>query len=102
MKTKVFIALSVRLPWVEDRYRGNNGNCQYTVLIKTTTIKKCCEILDMSYAHLKYFCRIHTEDHAQFTDICKLENTIYYHVEHCRSGYINKWFADHRVLSLKK
>ncbi len=92
---KTYLALSVQLSKVEDRFRGNNGSCQFTIVCRANNMREVLNILNSSgancsYHHLTKFCGIHKDE--SWADICKKDNTIYYHVQGTKSGWYDKWF----------
>lgn len=93
MKVKTYIATSVLLNKVENRFRGNNGNYQFTIVVRATSQKRVCELIggNCSLSHLRNFCGIREISHEPFVSIPKKDDVIYYHVEHCRSGYVDRW-----------
>ncbi len=109
---KTFIALSVRLPNVEDKYRGGNNNCQYTILVRAKSKREVARILagqykdDESrvngiYHSLRTFSGIRETDQktigfcGEFVikDIIKKDNTIYFHADNpfSKGGSFNEW-----------
>ncbi len=106
-KLKVYIALSVYLRYVEDKYSGNNGNKQFTILCRASSKKEVARILANSkdnchinntYAHLLKFNGIHeapeklgyTGQHI-IKDIVLKDNTIYFNPQHTKSGFHDIW-----------
>lgn len=93
---KTFIANSVSLPNVPNEHRGNNGNCQFTVIIRAKSKKRVAELMSRpesvssTYRHLRMFCGIH-EARGEHLDIPKKDEVIYYQPGHTRTGYYAEW-----------
>ena len=88
---KTFLCSSVWLSGVPDAYRGNNGSCQFTIVVRAKTKKRVRELLDCSNYTLNdfYGCHVAGKDHAS---IPQKDEVIYYKVEQSKIGWINKWF----------
>ena len=99
IKPKLYIASSVLLPGVPDEHRASNGCSQFTILVRTTSVKRLCYILDTSYSHLVTFAGAHVtpeeERHANIVPKDEIDQ-IYYRVEHTATGWLNKWFKYER------
>lgn len=106
---KIFLANSVYLDKVENKYRGNNNNCQYTILVKTKSKKEVARILagkyrddesrvNSVYSHLLNFHDIH-EAPEKFgfkgehipSEIVKKEDVIYFNPAHTKTGFYDIW-----------
>lgn len=87
---KTYIANSVWLYGVEDRFRASNGNCQFTIVVRAKNQKRVAELIggNCSLHHLQKFCgiRLASDAHA---NIPNRDNVIYYYVAHLD----NKWLA---------
>ena len=89
---KTYIANSVFLYDVEDRYRGHNGNAQFTIVARAKNQKRVAELIGCcSLSHLRNFYGIH-EASGKHAGIPKKDDTIYYFVENTKNGYVNDWF----------
>jgi hypothetical protein len=100
MKLKVFSAVGVWLPCVPAAHRGNNYNCQFTILVRATTRKRVAELTGISTYVLRTFNCLNeagpTVGYGNSTlsvsDIVQKDETIYYHAEYTRTGYLDQWF----------
>jgi hypothetical protein len=100
-KTRIYLANSV---WVDcpKEHASSNGGKQFTVLCRTTSKKRMAWILGCSLHHLTNFAGAHEVTHEQHTSIVEKDETVYYHVTHAASGWINKWFEWRRPDWLNK
>jgi len=97
-KLKTFIALFVFLNKVEDKYRGNNGNCQFTIVCRAKSKKEVARILadsddERDINRTYHFLRtmgIH-EASDKHKEIPQKDNTIYFQPEATKSGYYENW-----------
>lgn len=92
MKVKTYFAMSVWLSGIPHNHQGNNGSCQKDIIIRSTSQKKVAEIVGSSLSHLRDFSGIHETDQAHHLSVPKKDNVVYYHCEHCRIGFLDKWF----------
>ena len=94
MKLKTYIASSVWLDKVEDRFRGNNGNAQFTIVVRTTSHERVAELIGRrcSVRHLREFCGISLAG-PWHQAIPKEDNVIYYFVGSTKHGYVGRWLA---------
>jgi hypothetical protein len=97
---RIYSAMSVFLPDVPPEHRGNNNNCQFSVLIAASSQRRVAELLHTSLSGLRNFNGIHEapQDIGYMTEakpvveIVQKDETFYYFTEHTRSGFIGKWF----------
>jgi hypothetical protein len=87
---KTFLANSVFLRHVADRFRANNGNCQYTILVKASSRKRVAELLDVTARQLREYHGI-MEVGTSHQGIALEDEVIYFNPEHTVEGYINQW-----------
>lgn len=88
---KTYLANSMFLPYVPKEHLSNNNNCQFTIICRAKNQKKVAELLGTSFSQVRNFGGIHVAA-EQFQNIPQKDNTIYYHAEHTKTGYIDKWF----------
>ena len=99
MKTKVYIANSVFLNEVPNAHRGNNGNCQFNILVATTSQKRVAELTGTSLSCLRRM-GVHEagkeigygDERKPVCEIVTKDETIYYNVQQTHKGYVGKWF----------
>lgn len=89
-KLRTYLACSV---WVDcpDKYRASNNGKQFTVLCRTSSKKRMAYILGTSLHSLTEFSGAHETDQEKHTSIVKNDHTIYYHVEHTITGWVDEW-----------
>jgi len=94
VRMKTYIASSVWLNKVEDRFRASNNNAQFTIVVRARSHKRVAELIggNCSLYNLRSFCGIH-EASPMHAEIPKLDDVIYYHVEDTKKGYVGKWLA---------
>jgi len=92
MKESVYQALSVWVGGCKPEHRGNNGNCQFQILVRTTSKKRVAEITGSSTHFLREYGGLHVTDRPQHLAIAVEPDVIYYHAEQTKSGWIDKWF----------
>jgi hypothetical protein len=91
MKMKTFISNSVFLSDVPKEHRSANGNCQYATVVRAKTKKRVAELLECSYGTLVNFYGCH-EAGPNHIGIPQKDETIYYRVEHTKTGFVGEWF----------
>lgn len=93
-KLKTYCALSVLLPRVPARHRANNGNCQFTILCQTTSVKRLAEILGNRGTYSLTVMGCHVTDNPEHIAICQKPETVYYHMEnHNPNSLPGEWRA---------
>jgi hypothetical protein len=104
IKPKLYLAMSVLLSNVPEEHRGANGCRQFTILVRSTSIKRVAYVLDTTVGHLTNFGGIHVDyPHADRISVVPEDeiDQIYYRVEHCVSG-ARGWFKYKRSESQDK
>lgn len=93
-RLKVFYASSVYLSWVPNEYLSSNGCAQFCVLIKAKSKVQAAEIIGQSVRVLNRMGFREFDRHHSFYSIPEKPYVIYYHVEHTKTGFVNKWLAE--------
>ena len=95
MRIKTYLANSVLLRHVPAEHRATNGNCQFTIVVRSASHRKVAEMLGpgCSLHCLRSFYGIHVDEARRH--IAKKDETIYYQPGHTANGYIQDWFEYH-------
>lgn len=93
-KLKTYLANSVWLHRVEDKYRASNGCKQFTIVVRAPNQRRVAELIggNTSLRHLRVYGGIHEASEAH-SSIPTMDEVIFYHVEDTKHGYVGKWLA---------